>query len=312
MTDETRTAHRWAWLGVVFGAGLSIAGNGWHVALTESSMGMALRLVWACIWPVLLLIGIEVLARVDWRGKWLDRLAQFMLTVPVAAVAAVVSYRHQSALILLADPSDEFSAAIGPLAIDGLMLGCTIALLVIRSLTTVGAPAPAPTPVSSEQPVSAPAPEAAPVSPAPALPGALTDDDIWRGIEQATAPMSAPAPITRDGWAEQALTEAREQRSRERGERSSEALTLAVKELLSGNGVPVGVVASAHEVGVSTLRKYASVIRYLRERGSEHPITVKVSAPLLALIREHVRSEQSERLARGGERPHDGDEETIL
>ena len=91
-------------------------------------------------WPTALLVAIEILARVDWpdRRRWVA--LRYGGLVPVAAVAALVSYRHMAGL-LTAWGEDAITAVVGPLAVDGLMVMATAALLATR-------PAPDPTPTA--------------------------------------------------------------------------------------------------------------------------------------------------------------------
>lgn len=122
-----------AWLGLVFGAGLSLLGNIAHTCLADTKISLGLRLPVAVAWPIALLVSIEILVRVNWRRAWLDNIGKLVLWAPVGAVAAVVSYRHMHSLLVMSG-EDPFSALVGPLAVDGLMIGSTIALLIIRAL----------------------------------------------------------------------------------------------------------------------------------------------------------------------------------
>lgn len=138
------SARRWGRGGLAFGAALSLMGNVAHTCLVTSHISLWLRLPLAVVWPVALFVGIEILVRVVWRRKFIDIAGRFLLIVPVSAVAAVVSYQHLHALMRLAG-EDGFSALIGPLAVDGLMLGSTVALLAIRAADlTVPEPTEAP------------------------------------------------------------------------------------------------------------------------------------------------------------------------
>jgi hypothetical protein len=67
---------------------------------------------------------------VRWQsGAWWA-IARYGGVTIVAAVAAIVSYRHMSGL-LIAYGEDSLSAHIGPLAVDGLMVVAGLALLTI-------------------------------------------------------------------------------------------------------------------------------------------------------------------------------------
>ena len=126
------SGRRWGRGGLAFGASLSLMGNVAHTCLVSSSVSLWLRLPLAVVWPVALFVGIEILVRVIWRRNLIDVAGRFLLILPVSTVAAVVSYQHLHALMRLAG-EDGFSALIGPLAVDGLMLGSTVALLAIRA-----------------------------------------------------------------------------------------------------------------------------------------------------------------------------------
>lgn len=138
---------RWARVGLTFGAVMSIIGNVAHTVLLDSDISLWLRIPFSVIWPLALFIGIEIFVRVRWRRSPIDIMGQFLLIVPVSSVAAVVSYQHLHALMKLAN-EDGFSAMIGPLAIDGLMLGSTIAMLAIRASSLA---AEIPVPIKSEE-----------------------------------------------------------------------------------------------------------------------------------------------------------------
>ncbi|MQY04146.1 DUF2637 domain-containing protein [Actinomadura macrotermitis] len=98
----------------------------------------------AAFYPLALLLVVELLARMPWPGGWWWRLARYGGTGLVAAVAAVVSYRHMAAL-LAAYGEDELTSRIGPAAVDGLMVVASFALLALgREATTATTPAEAP------------------------------------------------------------------------------------------------------------------------------------------------------------------------
>jgi hypothetical protein len=143
MSEKKISGQSWARFGLGFGAVLSIVGNVAHTMLVDSAVSLWLRVPFAVAWPVVLFIGIEVLVRVDWRRKFLDHLGRLVIWGPAGAVAAVVSYLHLHQLMTFTGES-WFAALLGPLAIDGLMIGSTIALLAIRAATLAPAPALAP------------------------------------------------------------------------------------------------------------------------------------------------------------------------
>lgn len=126
------SGQRWARGGLAFGALFSIIGNVTHTVMSTSAMTLWIRVPLAVVWPVALFIAVEILVRVDWRARFIDWLGRVLLTVPVSIVAAIVSYLHLHHLMTLAGEPGSASI-LGPVAVDGLMLGSTVALLAIRA-----------------------------------------------------------------------------------------------------------------------------------------------------------------------------------
>jgi hypothetical protein len=168
----------WAYLGAILGGGVSVAANVAHSFLPPSGASPSWSpepgaVVGAVVWPVFLFIAVEILARVYWpAGKaWL--VLRFGGLLPVAGVAAFVSYRHLSGL--LEHYGEEFVVVlVGPIAVDGLMLMATGALLAINHRTRAAAMPPVPLPAAPAVPVAphaaASVPAAGPAPPAPELP----------------------------------------------------------------------------------------------------------------------------------------------
>lgn len=116
----------WARFGFWLGLGVSIAANVLH-ALQPAAPAAAV--IGSAVWPVLLLIAVEVLSRVDWGTHRGQRIAGLAGAGVVAIVAAIASYQHMRGL-LLGWGEPPFLAAIEPIAVDGLMVLCGMALLV--------------------------------------------------------------------------------------------------------------------------------------------------------------------------------------
>lgn len=85
-------------------------------------------MVMAAFWPVALILAVEVLTRVSWRPGAGYGWSRYAGTSVVAAVAAVMSYRHMAGLLALWG-EDGLGARLGPLAVDGLMVVAAAALL---------------------------------------------------------------------------------------------------------------------------------------------------------------------------------------
>ena len=82
-------------------------------------------------WPIFLFVAVEILIRVPWPRGISYHLLRWCGLLPVAIVAAFVSYRHLSGL--LAHYGEEpIVAFLGPLAVDGMMIMATGALYAIH------------------------------------------------------------------------------------------------------------------------------------------------------------------------------------
>ena len=116
-------ARAWAWLGFGLGSLASIAAN---VAHAQDTAGAKLA---GAFVPVALIIAVEIMSRPIWqRPGWQWQLARYGGTGLVALVTAVMSYGHMHGLLLSYDES-PLNAAIGPLAVDGLMVISGFAIL---------------------------------------------------------------------------------------------------------------------------------------------------------------------------------------
>lgn len=125
-SGSRRSGIGWARFGFWLGLGVSIAANVLH-ALSPAAPAAAV--IGSAVWPVLLLIAVEVLSRVEWGQHRGQRFAGLAGAGVVAVVAAVASYQHMRGL-LLGWGEPVFLAAIEPIAVDGLMVLCGMALLV--------------------------------------------------------------------------------------------------------------------------------------------------------------------------------------
>ncbi|WP_405492951.1 terminase gpP N-terminus-related DNA-binding protein [Nocardia sp. NBC_00511] len=125
--------HAVAWTGFVFGSLTSVATNVLHTFLPTVHMpsGLALTIaarVGSAVWPIGLLLSVEVLSRVAWRRGPFWSVARFGGAGTVALGSAVISYSHVRD-VLLAWGYGHPAAEFGPLTLDGLMVVCGFALL---------------------------------------------------------------------------------------------------------------------------------------------------------------------------------------
>jgi hypothetical protein len=168
-TAKATAGRGWAYTGAILGGAVSVAANVAHsyvppadAPATWTPHGGAV--VGAIFWPVALFVAVEIFARIAWPTGRRWTALRFLGLLPVAAVAAVVSYRHLSGLLGFYG-EDPLTVVIGPLAVDGLMVMATGALIA----TGVRATAKASTAIETipqaphvSTPVPAPAPDPTP------------------------------------------------------------------------------------------------------------------------------------------------------
>ncbi|MEU7617046.1 DUF2637 domain-containing protein [Micromonospora rifamycinica] len=141
-TAARPSGRGWAYTGVILGGVVSIAANVAHTYLPNPPGGAPagwvpgpgwspspLAVALSVFWPVALFVTVEILTRIPWGNGASSVFARVAGVLPVAVVAAVVSYRHLSGL-LAHFGEDPLTIAIGPLAVDGLMVMASAALLV--------------------------------------------------------------------------------------------------------------------------------------------------------------------------------------
>jgi hypothetical protein len=143
----------WAYVGSTLGATVSIAANIAHsyVPPDHAPAHWAPQpgaVVGAIVWPVFLFIAVEILARVAWPHGWTWQLLRWAGITPVAFVAALVSYRHLSGLLAYYN-EESLVSILGPLAVDGLMVMATGALIATSHTNPTLASSPAKQPTTA-------------------------------------------------------------------------------------------------------------------------------------------------------------------
>lgn len=259
MNQDNTSGRRWARATLTGSLFASIVGNVAHTVLADSTISLGLRVPAAVIWPLATFFAIEVLVRMIWAPRASHKLARFMLVTP-AIPAAVTSYEHLHALLLLMGEK-VFIAWIGPAAVDGLMIGCTMALLFTRR--TVETIADVTDGLLRLETLASEQERMAETMRGEALMSELENDTLPE------APVS-PAPM----------------RSRAPRGEVSPALKEAVSALLSGQKAEEGPGASRAVIG-----RYAKVLRTLRDN-PHAPIdcaTEKVREELVNVIRAEMR-----------------------
>lgn len=275
-----KTPRDWARLGLIIGSGLSVLGNVSNTVLTDSTVSLGQRIPLAVVWPATLFVAAEILVRVPWRNRLLDWIGRIVLT-PIAAVAAIVSYLHIHHFMNISGEVDAASI-LGPLAVDGLMLGSTIALLSIRAATLAEDAKPAllatPKVITPSVFETMRAEYEAKVNAAAGL-ARLAPEDRPESSNAGDILVNMGHPLPRP---------ARKPRP------VSAMLASGVRMLLED--VPLDVVAKDTELGVSTLARYKRAIRLVREDQNVKIdcVGAKLRPELLDVIRHHIANETAE------------------
>lgn len=115
---------------LIFTLVISIIANITEAYLATSEISLWLRIPGAAVWPILAFRAIEILIRMMWERRFSHYLTRSLILIP-GIPAIIVSYAHQYSL-LIAMGETGIVPIVGPIAIDGLMIGCTLAILVTR------------------------------------------------------------------------------------------------------------------------------------------------------------------------------------
>lgn len=123
------------WLGFLLGTAVSVAANWLAAWLPAAQHGPTWRpdpwsQGFAAVWPVALVVSVEVLSRVAWPSGRGWALVRYGGMVAVALCSGVISYGHIHD-VLLSWGYGALGAAVGPLVIDGLMVVSGFGLLAL-------------------------------------------------------------------------------------------------------------------------------------------------------------------------------------
>lgn len=193
MSESTTSGRGWGYVGALLGGAVSIAANVAHSYVAPAGAPASWRpplgdVLGAVFWPVALFVAIEILARTPWPSgkRWI--VVRFAGLLPVAVVAALVSYGHLSGLLAHYGES-KVTSHLGPLAVDGLMVMASAALMAT-------APQRAETVPVTGQSAAAPVDTATDIRPDTSTDtGPDTDADTAPDIER--TPRRTPAPKAR-------------------------------------------------------------------------------------------------------------------
>ncbi|NJC86804.1 hypothetical protein HC030_30325 [Planosporangium mesophilum] len=202
-TPRTKTGRVYAYTGAILGGIVSIAANIAHSYVPPAEVAKAIAaaqrtgakvpdwsphlgaVIGAVFWPVFLFIAVEIFANVAWPAARRWTALRFLGLLPVALVAAVVSYRHLSGLLAFYG-EDRLTVVVGPLAVDGLMVMASGALVAIGARRAAGTAAEQVTETATDAALPAPAADPASVTPTPPI---AADDDV-----PVPAPQDTPKP----------------------------------------------------------------------------------------------------------------------
>lgn len=148
-TAKPRRPHvpgrSWAITGFLLGSLVSIGGNVQAVWLPaddpntpDNWMPSIPSQVGAFVWPLALMVSVEVLSRIEWPEGWGWRAVRLLGIGAVAGGSAVISYGHIYA-VLRAWGYGPLGAGVGPLVVDGLMLVSGFALVAIGKASRAAA-----------------------------------------------------------------------------------------------------------------------------------------------------------------------------
>lgn len=121
-----------AYVSLIVGAGLSIAGN---LADTYRVRGAAtdrLDEVLAAGWPVLVLLAVHMFVSPRWSAALMFQVWRWAGVLSIGGMAMLVSWTHLHALLLSRGQMD-IVAVLGPLAIDGMAIMATGLILSTRT-----------------------------------------------------------------------------------------------------------------------------------------------------------------------------------
>lgn len=148
----------------------------------------------AAVWPIALLVSVEVLARVEWETGWGWWLVRVGGIVAVAASSAVISYFHIHD-VLVYWKYGALQAFVGPFVIDGQMLISGFALYAIgrasRAALTASQDAAAEAPATPSRTLDVPAHAAPTAGQEHTVPVTSSTPENVTG----TAPKEAPEPV---------------------------------------------------------------------------------------------------------------------
>lgn len=121
-----------AYVALILGAGLSVAGNVADTYRTRAAATDPLDIVMAVAWPALVVLMVEIFVSTRWTGlAWPMQLLRWLGTLAIGGMAMRVSWVHLNDLMASRGQKADV-AILGPLAIDCLAIMATALILAGR------------------------------------------------------------------------------------------------------------------------------------------------------------------------------------
>ncbi|WP_229398101.1 hypothetical protein [Micromonospora okii] len=142
MTRAPADGIRWIYAGMILGLLASIAFNVGHAFIAPAGASASWapspgRILFGVFLPAAVGILLEVLTRVAWPHSAGSTALRFLGVGSVALAAGYVSYLHTSG-VLAHWGEDRRTQVLGALAVDGLLVMCSTALVLIRRAPAEG------------------------------------------------------------------------------------------------------------------------------------------------------------------------------
>lgn len=129
-----------AYVALMIGAGLSIAGNVADTFRTRGTATDSLDVILAIAWPALVVLMVELFVSTRWIGTGRSmQVIRWIGTIGIGLMAMRVSWVHLNDLLLSRGQAGDV-AFIGPLAIDSLAIMATALILSGRVARDIPAP----------------------------------------------------------------------------------------------------------------------------------------------------------------------------
>lgn len=270
-----------AYVALLTGAGLSIAGNVVDVQRVRGASMDNLDVVMAVTFPALVVLMVEVFVNARWRGlAWYMQLLRWLGCAGVTAVAMRVSWVHLNDLMLSRGQTADV-AILAPLAIDFLAIMATALILAGRGRA----------PIELE------------LEPRRTLVDSMSDAELEQTLERWSVEQQQERTFSASEVG--AVIEAQQQEllaglpiapAKRAGRATTEAQEKAVRALTEIDPPDVKAIVETHGVSTAWIRPYAKALRILADNPAhvfpDGKVDGKVLRPDLLAILEYAANER--------------------